>query len=82
MTNNQEHGDFMKFSDLVGKKIITAILMKKAAFDDEGWLRLTFEDGTNCILVAGYGEYTGESEYEYPSYIYITEKVDDELIPV
>ena len=73
----------MKIQDLVGKTISSAQRMKRPEYDDEAWLKLTFTDGTSCFVVAGYGEYTGESEDEYPAYIGITEEVEaKDLIPV
>ena len=67
--------------DLVGKTVAAATRLKKPGYDDEGWLRLTFTDGTECVLVAGYGEYTGASEGEYPTHLRVTGP-DDALVPV
>ena len=65
----------MKLKDLIGKTITEAEIMKMPAYDDDGWLRLTFTDGTKAVIVASYGGYTGRSEDEYPTRIDIT---DDE----
>lgn len=65
----------MKIKDLVGKTITAATKMCREDKDDEGWLKLQFSDGTSCVVVAGYGGYTGKSEDEYPTFIYIAEDV-------
>ena len=70
----------MKPSDLIGKTIASAETMKRPGFDDSGWLRLAFTDGTIAVVVARYGDWTGDSEDEYPTSIYIT--ADDRgLVP-
>jgi hypothetical protein len=57
----------MKFSDLEGKTIAKAEQMKLVGCDDDGYLKLTFTDGTKATIVAYYGGYTGKSEDEYPT---------------
>ena len=78
-------------ANLIGKTIATATVMKLPQFDDSGWLRLTFTDGTSTIIVASYGSYTGNSMDEYPTCIYQLEGNElcynsgytvDKLIPV
>ena len=71
----------MEYKDIIGKTIISVTEMKKPQFDDEGWLRLEFADGTACAIVASYGGYTGNSEDEYPTLIGITGQLDG-LVPV
>lgn len=71
----------MNFEDLQGKTIAKATQMKKPTYDDDGWLKLEFTDGTSCVIWAGYGGYTGESEDEYPTTIGVIES-DDGLEPV
>jgi hypothetical protein len=67
----------MRFKDIVGKTIVGAAEMKKLQYDDQGWLKLSFSDGTDCIIWAGYGFYTGESEGEYPAILGIAKNVED-----
>lgn len=55
--------------------------MKKPEFDDDGWIKLDFTDGTSCQIVAYYGEYTAKSDGEYPTGICV-EKVEEGLVPV
>ena len=57
--------------DLVGKTITDAKKRKHSKCDDEGFLDLTFSDGTKCTIVANYSSYTGDSVYEYPTTIYV-----------
>ena len=71
----------MNKEDLIGKTIANVTVMKREGFDDEGWLRLKFTDGTTCLIVASYGGYTGASEDEYPTYIDV-EDDDVSLVPV
>lgn len=66
----------MKFNDLVGKTVASATQMKLIQYDDEGYLRLQFTDGTECMIIGGYLSYTGESEDEYPTAIGIVENID------
>lgn len=72
----------MEFKDLIGKTITAATVKKLAKHDDEGFLELKFSDGTEAVIVASYGGYTGSSEDEYPTYIGITDKYDCELVDV
>jgi hypothetical protein len=65
-----------KFKDLEGKTIISAYKCAKEGYDDEGYLKLEFSDGTGCTIVAGYGRYTYESEGEYPTTIYIDNEIE------
>lgn len=70
----------MEFKDLIGKTITAATVKKLAKHDDEGFLELRFSDGTEAVIVASYGGYTGSSEDEYPTCIEITDKYDGELV--
>lgn len=63
----------MEFKDLIGKTIIGATQKRLDRYDDEGYLELNFSDGTHAVIVASYGGYTGDSEEEYPTKIYIQE---------
>lgn len=63
----------MNLKDLVGKTIAKSNLMKRPEYDDEGWLRLDFTDGTICDIMSKYGEYTGESRGEYPCFITVSD---------
>ena len=71
----------MKFTDLVGKTISSAQLMKKEDYDDRAWARLDFTDGTHCFVVASYGDYSGKSKDEYPAYVVLCEEVEG-LAPI
>jgi hypothetical protein len=71
----------LELNHLVGKTIASVTKMKKPQFDDEGWLRLEFTDGTSCVIVASYQDYTGDSENEYPTLIKIVNEVDG-LVPL
>ena len=67
----------MEYKDLIGKTIESVSHKKLKGYDDEGYLELKFTDGTIATVVASYGEYTGESEDEYPTYIYVTDELDN-----
>ena len=71
----------MELKDLIGKTIAEAEIMKMPAYDDEGRLRLKFTDGTQTVVVASYGGYTGNSEDEYPTYIELNDDCKG-LVPV
>ena len=58
-----------EFSQLAGKTVKSARKQKLKRFDDEGFLRLDFTDGTHCTVVGAYGTYTGGSEDEYQTRI-------------
>lgn len=68
----------MKFSDIEGKTIKRAVQMNASMFDDKGWLKLEFTDGEQCLIIAGYGGYTGKSFDEYGTTISI-EKEETEM---
>ena len=61
----------MDFKDLVGKTITSSKQMRKVRCDDDGYLELTFSDGSAATIIASYGEYTGNSDGEYPTQISI-----------
>lgn len=62
--------------NIIGKTIAKITEMKKPQYDDTGWLKMDFTDGTHCIIWAGYGSWTSHSEDEYPTCIGITDHVD------
>lgn len=66
---------------LIGKTISAVTYLKHRKHDDRGWVRFDFTDNTHCIVIATYGSYTGRSNDEYPTDIYIDEDVPD-LIPL
>jgi hypothetical protein len=65
--------DISDFSDLVGKTIQSAEQKQHPRYDDDGFLELTFTDGSKCLIVGTYCGYSGDSEDEYPTSIYISE---------
>ena len=66
--------------NIIGKTITSVTEMKMPEFDDTGWLKLDFSDGTYCVICAGYGSYTGNSEDEYPTRIGISDSAEG-LLP-
>lgn len=62
----------MKPSELVGKTITKAEIVGINDYDDEPYLYLTFSDGSEVLITATYGGYTGNSEDEYPAFIKIS----------
>ena len=56
---------------LEGKVIIGHEIIGLPGCDDEPILRLHFDTGTYVDIESAYGGYTGESEGEYPRFIYI-----------
>ena len=68
----------MEYNGLIGKTITAATQKKLVDYDDSGYLELQFSDGTKVIVVASYGSYTGGSYGEYPTGIFITDKLEDE----
>lgn len=63
----------MDFSTLVGKTILTAEQKQHPHYDDDGFLELTFTDGSKCLIVGSYGGYSGHSEDEYPTRIFLSQ---------
>lgn len=63
------------FQEMVGKTIQSVRQQKLVRFDDQGFLRIEFTDGTHCTIVGCYGGYTGHSEDEY---IALIELADEE----
>ena len=74
----------MNFKDLVGKTITSTTHMRYKDLDDIGFLKLTFSDGTHCIIESSYGGYTENSRGEYPTNISILDDPEDEseLVPL
>ncbi len=68
----------MEYTFLIGKTITGAKQKKLIGYDDEGFMELSFSDGTKSIIVACYGDYTGKSEGEYQTGIYCTEDKEEE----
>lgn len=68
--------------DITGKTIAKVTRMEKPGYDDAGWLKLDFTDGSFCVIWAGYDDssYTGNSEGEYPTRIGIDD-TDTGLMP-
>lgn len=69
----------MDYKDLIGKTIADVKKKKRIGFDDTGYLQLTFSDGTKATIVASYGDFTGDSEDEYPTGIFISGDIDESL---
>ncbi len=55
-----------EIKDLIGKTIVEAAKLGSTESDDTGWLKLSFSDGTSCVIEASYSEHTGNSWDEYP----------------
>ncbi len=62
----------MKFADLAGKTIESAEQKQHPNYDDDGFLELTFTDGSRCLIVATYGGCSGHSDGEYPTSMFIS----------
>ncbi len=62
----------MKIQDLLGKTIEKIEKSQYKKFDDE-FVKLIFTDGTICYLFGGFGDYSGESLDEYPTYVGMSE---------
>lgn len=73
--------EIQTFQDLVGKTIASATHMKLSNYDDEGFLRLTFSDASECVIYGGYGSYTGDSEDAYQTVIGLRPHADG-LVPI
>jgi hypothetical protein len=71
---------WLPFNWMVGKTVTSAQEMERTEFDDAGFLKLEFSDGTDCVIVSGYYGHTGNSEDEYPTWIKVVDGVDN-LIP-
>lgn len=69
----------MEYENLIGKTIVAVKQKKLIGYDDDGFLEMQFSDDTKVTIVACYGGYTGESEDEYPTGIFITERYDGKL---
>jgi hypothetical protein len=69
--------------DFEGKKIVKIEKMKFKKFDDTGFLKFVFDDGTHFIIYSWFGGYTGKSFDEYPTRIgVVQEDKYDELTPI
>lgn len=64
---------------LVGKTIEKVTTLRKKSNvkteDQSGWyddqyIRLYFTDGTKIIIGGGFNDWTGDSENEYPTFVY------------
>ena len=66
----------LRAMNIIGKTIKEVAKLKMPQYDDAGWLRLEFDDGSSCIIEAWYGSFTGESLDEYPARIDIVEDRD------
>lgn len=66
----------MEYKDLIGKTIKSISQKKLKGYDDTGFLEITFTDNTRAIIVAYYGEHTGESIEEYPTGILVKSSVN------
>jgi hypothetical protein len=62
------------FQEMIGKTVAAVKQQKLAKWDDEGFLRVEFTDGTHCTIVGGCGGYTGDSEGEYITRIEIADE--------
>jgi len=70
MENEKEVFEVVKtFKQLKGKVIFKVTQLKYPDTDDNGWLYFEFEDGTNVMVTANYGDYTGNSIDEYQTSI-------------
>ena len=73
----------MNAHELIGKTVTNAKFQKLSKHDDAGYLLLNFSDGSECVVVASFGTYTGNSLDEYPTLITISNKfigVDGETL--
>jgi hypothetical protein len=66
----------MNLKDLTGKTIKDIKQKKLVGHDDEGFLLVTFEDGTSVLIVSLYDSYTGNSFGEYPTSITLEDPSD------
>ncbi len=68
--------------ELEGKTIVKAEIRKKKGqeqFDDEPILELTMSDGSIFEVEGTYGGYTGDSYDEYPSFVIVRKKDEEDL---
>lgn len=73
----------MTWTDLSGKTIQSVIPMRLRTYDDVGYLLVTFTDMTSVVICGGYDEHwTGQSENEYPTLIYLKDITDLDLEPI
>lgn len=61
-------------SAMVGKKIASVSIHTLSGTDDGGFMRIIFTDKTECLIVGSYDAYTGESQDEYPTTIYLCDE--------
>lgn len=69
----------MEYENLIGKTIVAVKQKKLIGHDDDGFLEMGFSDGIKATIVACYGGYTGDSEDEYPTSIFVTDMYDGKL---
>lgn len=67
----------MTFDDMVGKMIVDVRRMKPKEYEDYGFLRIKFSDGTHVVIAAGYGEHNNNSMGEYPTWLYLLTKLGE-----
>lgn len=72
----------MNTKELIGKTIKSADIMQSQGYDDTGYLKLEFTDGTFVVVVSFYDDkYTKNSSGEYPTRIELSQD-DKGLIPI
>lgn len=65
---------------LIGKTIQNIVPMKLKHYDDTGFLKLSFTDGFQCVVVGGYLECAlGNNFGEYPTRIHIEDETELEI---
>ena len=71
------------FKSMIGKTILAVTQQKLIKYDDEGFLRIEFTDGTHITISGGYSKYTGGSEDEYQTTVGIVpEHRESDLINI
>lgn len=68
---------------MIGKTIADATQMKRPEYDDTGWIKLTFTDGTAVVITASFAEYNHRANVmdEYATRISVGGD-DPELVPL
>ena len=66
------------FAGIVGKTISRAVRMRDPRFDDAGWLRVEFDDGSHITIEASYlDDFTRKSMGPYPTSICVCDQWTD-----